>query len=231
MHHYLAFILSFIISVLMANVTHSSPAYAPYPAQAVSTAATPTTLDPATLTGGGSLSGGNLTYSSTGSASVVRSTKYATTKFYLEVTLTAGVSGSGNFALGVVDSTQATVTPNSIATVTNKMWLNRNDSLALNNGSSSAYGSNYGSGSVMSIAIDNTLGSGSGKIWVGRCSGGTITWPSSGDPTTGANPMFSNLTGSIGLLLNTQSSATFTMTVNFGHTAYSCTAPSGYGNL
>lgn len=223
--------LSIIAAIFAINVAYSSPAYAPYPAQAVGTGSTPTTLDPATLTGGGSLSGGNLTYSSTGSASVVRSTRFATTKFYLEVTLTAGVSGSGNFALGGIDSTQGTATPTSIATVTNKMWLNRNDSLALSNGSSSAYGSNYGTGSVMSIAVDNTLGSGSGKIWVGQCSGGTITWPSSGNPATGANAMFSNLTGSIGLFFNTQSSATFTMTANFGATAYSCTAPSGYGNL
>lgn len=189
------------------------------------------TWDPATLTGGGVLSGGNLTYSSSGSASVVRSTKFAASKFYFEISITTLVSGSGNFGLGVVDSSQATVTPTSIATVTAKMWLDRNDALAINNASSAGYGSNYGAGAVMSVAVDNTLGSGSGKIWVGSCSAGTITWPSSGNPATGANPMFSNLTGSIGAFVNTQSAATTNITANFGATAYACTPPSGYGNL
>lgn len=188
-------------------------------------------FDPATLTGGGSLSGGNLSFSSTGSAGVVRSNKFAATKFYMEFSVTTAVSGAGVFAAGVIDSSQATATPNSIASVTIKMWLDRNDSLALNNGASSAYGSNWGATNVLSIAVDNTLGSGSGKVWVGQCSGGTITWPSAGNPATGTNPMFSNLTGNIGIFISAMTGASLAGTGNFGATAYGCTPPAGFGNL
>ena len=202
----------------------------PFPGPGMSTF-TFATFDPATLTGGGSLSGGNLTYTSTGSASVVRATKTTTGKVYGEFTMTTGVSGSGNFGLGAIDNSQATSTPTSTATVTAKMWENRNDAISINNGSSAGYGSSFGATTIKVIAIDNSLGSGSGKIWVGVCSGGVITWPSSGNPATGANPMYSNLTGNITFFLNTFSSANFVVTANFGASAYSCTPPSGFGNL
>lgn len=188
------------------------------------------TFDPATLTGGGSLSGGNLTYSSSGSASVVRTTKYATsTKFYVEVTVNTATSGSGNIALGVVSNAQGTTTPSSIASVPSGMWLMRNDALALNNGSSSSYGGNWGAGTALSVAVDNTLGSGSGKVWIGTCSGGTISWYNSGDPVAGTNSMFSNLSGNIGIIVNSQTGASHGVTLNAGASAFSCTAPSGYG--
>lgn len=191
----------------------------------------PVTWDSATLTGGGSLSGGNLIYSSTTSASVVRSTRYGNSKSYAEVTVNTAVSGSGVIALGVVSDAQTTSTPTSIATVPVGMWMMRNDAFAMNNGTSSVYGGNWGAGAVLAIAFDNTLGSGSGKVWLGTCSAGTVTWYNSGNPASGLNAMFANLTGNIGFIVNTQTSASTQVTLNSGASAFSCTPPSGYSAL
>jgi len=221
-------LLAFAFCLLTAAATAQS---IPFPGPGGVSSATPTTLDPATLTGSASLSGGNLSYNANTTASVVRSSKFAATKFYVEFSVTTGASASGNFAVGVIDSSQATATPTSIVTVTAKMWLLRNDALALNNAASVGYGSNYGAGTTLIIAVDNTLGSGSGKIWIGTCSGGVSSWPASGNPATGANPMYSNLTGNIGLFINDQAAVAFAGTADFGGTAYACTPPSGFGNL
>lgn len=202
----------------------------PFPGPGLTTFAF-ATFDAATLTGGGSLSGGNLTYTSTGSVSVVRSSRYAATKFYMEVTINTLVSGNGTLAIGAVSNAQGTSTPSSIASVPSGMWMMRNDALALNNGSSSGYGGNYGAGAKIAVAVDNTLGSGSGKIWLGTCSAGTVTWYNSGNPASGTNAMFSNLSGNIGIIVNTQTAITNQVTANFGASAFSCTPPSGFSYL
>jgi hypothetical protein len=188
-------------------------------------------FDAATITNSGTLSLANLKFTfAGGSGNVVRSNTFSTGKRYFEVTVNSG--SSGFIAIGVVDSTQATVTPTSLAAVPAGMWLNRNDGFKANSAGSAAYGSAWGVGSVMSIGIDNSLGSGSGKVWIGPCTGGSITWPSFGDPTTGANPMYANLTGNIGGMISFMgSTGSPAVTANFGATAYACPPPSGYGNF
>lgn len=220
--------LILIISLLLGGLANANPPGTFVPLQLTSSYSI---FDSTTLTGGASLSANALVYSSSGSASVVRSKPYSASKGYAEITINTAASGSGNIAIGVVASSQATSTPTSIASVPSGMWIMRNDAFAINNGSSFVYGGSWGAGTTLSIAFDNTLGAGSGKVWIGTCSGGTISWYSSGNPVSGTNAMFSNLTSTIALIINSQTGTTHQATLNTGATSFSCVAPSGYGTL
>lgn len=183
-----------------------------------------TTWDPATNTNSGTLSNGNLTYAaSSASGNVVRSTFFTSGwKFYFEYTMTTATAG--NHGIGVVQSTQATATPTSAATVPSGMWEWRSDGLKVNNGTSSALGTAASNGDVIMVACDPAAG----KLWFGK--GGT--WFGSGDPVAGTNPAYTGLTGSIGAFVNMFTNTGSGLgTVNFGATAFSFTAPTGYGKL
>ncbi len=195
------------------------------------------TFDPATLTGSSTLSNGNLKWTgAAGSVGNVRTTKFAVTKFYAEITEGCSVCSAGDGFAGSIDSTAPVATQNACSTIPATYFIWRDDGLKCNNGSSTSYGGTGANNQVMSIAVDNTLGSGSGKIWVGTCSAGTITWFASGNPSAGTNTMYSVLTGSEGFVVGSMVTGTaFTWTANFGATTFACNPAtnnaSGFGAL
>ncbi len=216
---------------LVACVHLASPQNLPFPGSSGVAGHAAATFDPATNTNSGTLTNGNLTYQ-VSTTNAVRSTLTSLSKACFTLTVDSGTAGTGNLMLGVIDNSQATVTPTSVGTTTIKIWGMRDDALAVNNGASGAYGVNFGTGAVKTICFDNTLGSGSGKVWVGVCSAGTLTFPNSGSPAAGTNAMFSNLTGSIAAFVNFQSATgTPKVTANFGQSAPACSYPAGYSNL
>jgi hypothetical protein len=78
------------------------------------------------------------------------------------------------------------------------------------NSSATAYGSTYGSGDVIGVALDMDTG----KVWFSKNS----TWQASGDPAAGTNAAFTNLGGfqvtpAIG---DASSGSSINMTANFG---------------
>ena len=214
----------------IAAVAQIAPLPGMGPQSLFTSSASYATWNPATVTNSGVLSAGNLKFTfSGGSGNVARGSKGTTGKAYYELTVNACTCGAGYFGFGAIDNSQATLTPANVAAVSAKMWEWRDDDLKINNGSSASYGSGFSSSAVLSVAIDNSLGSGSGKIWWGVCSAGTVAWASSGNPATGANAGFSNLTGTINAFINFfGSNGSPAGTANFGP-SFACTLPSGFG--
>lgn len=115
----------------------------------------------------------------------VRATNPQTTgKLYGEMLLvTADSVTNGRFFFGV--STSAFVLSNLLGSTStsagdqdNTGWTASGMTIASNNIVS------YNIlNTIMSLAVDM-----SGKIWTGKCSGGTITWGSGGDPAIGTTP-------------------------------------------
>ncbi|MGV0961804.1 MAG: SPRY domain-containing protein [Limnohabitans sp.] len=64
-----------------------------------------------------------------------------------------------------------------------------NNGYKWNGGSNTTYGSAFSAGDKIGVAIDFTAG----KIWFSK----NNTWQNSGNPPTGANPAFSNVTGAV----------------------------------
>ena len=92
-----------------------------------------------------------------------------------------------------------------------------------NGGSSTSFGSTYGAGFTIGVALDM----GSGKIWWSR----NGVWQASGDPATGANPAYSNLTGVV--VYPMASTQTGQVTAHFGDTNFGAlpltyTVPEGF---
>ena len=81
----------------------------------------------------------------------------------------------------------------------------------------------YDAGDTVMVAIDTTGGDGAVKLWIGR----NGTWPLSGDPATGANPLDDDLPAGLfpSVTLRIQSA---TLTANFGQSAFTYTPPSGF---
>jgi hypothetical protein len=98
-----------------------------------------------------------------------------------------------------------------------------NGSIASNLGSSAYNGTAYGSGAwpVIGIAVDLSTG----KIWWRNDSG----WFGSGNPATGANPAFTNVSGNITPYWNGGGGGySGSHYFNFGQRPFTYTAPSGY---
>lgn len=76
----------------------------------------------------------------------------------------------------------------------------------ITNNVQTAYGSTFGDGSTVYIAVDMDAG----KVWFGNSSG----WFGSGNPATGANPAFTGLTGTVFLMFGTANPGTSAMTLN-----------------
>ncbi len=80
----------------------------------------------------------------------------------------------------------------------------------------------YTTNDVLMIAVDVDAG----KFWFGK----NGTWIESGNPATGANAIFTNLTGEIMPMLGVYASGN-TGSVNFGQRPFAYTAPSGFKAL
>jgi hypothetical protein len=160
---------------------------------------------------------GNLNVTLTNPAGVysaARGTLYIDTsiKSYFEVNFASGSSGgvavcnqSSSWAGGGFDA-------NAWGYITNGS-KSRNGN--------TAYGSSYTSGSstIIGVAVNG------GNIWFAL----NGTWQASGDPATGANPAFTNVTGPITILVaNSAGSTTNSYNLNCGQRPFSYTPPTGF---
>jgi hypothetical protein len=146
-------------------------------------------------------------------------------KFYWECTVTTVVSGN-DFGIGV-DIAGTAVLSSSIGQSVgsyaiysyggNSFIQKRTNSVSTNTNATPAV-----SGDVLMVAIDAS----SGYVWWGK----NGTWMDSGNPSTGANPMFTGLSGSLIPAINGGGGGG-TSTVlnhNFGQQGFTYTPPSGF---
>lgn len=93
------------------------------------------------------------------------------------------------------------------------------------NGSAVAYGNTWTTDDVVGVAVDMD----NGKIWWAI----NNTWQASGNPATGANPAFSNLSGTVFAAAGAPSNTGYGLdcTWNFGQQSFTYTPPTGYEAL
>ena len=171
-------------------------------------------------------SNGNLRYTTANTFGLIRGTIGATSgKWYYETTITAVPSG-GSMYIGVKDSRNTSMDSSnglgSNSGTTNEFGYAQSG-YQQNNGTATNIGTTLGAGDVLMVAYDLN----GGYIWWGK----NGTWISSGNPATGANPMFSTLTSSNGYSPSTGYNSSYTDGVadfNFGQRPFSYTPPSGF---
>jgi hypothetical protein len=178
-----------------------------------------TTWNPSDKNAGISLSGGNLTATTTGNQSVRSTTSHSTGKYYFEGTITR----TSNTTYGIAPAGYAL--SNYVGNSTSAGHF-AGGQLAVNN-TTLATISNYGSSSgLLQMAVDLDNMNIYAKVGAG-------TWNNTGaDPAANSGGIsLATISGSVPffVIFNGETSGDI-MTVNFGATAYSGTAPSGFGN-
>ena len=178
-------------------------------------------------TQGGTFSQGNLKFTGvsgeSGYPTVMGTHGASSGKWYFEVTCTT-LPANQNHGIG-----QAGLWDMSLAVAAtgpgyggNSYAIRTNNGNTEYNSTATAYGSAYAAGDILQVAYDLD----NGKIWFGK----NNTWPSSGNPATGANPAYSGLSsGEYFPALSCYDSGVFT--ANFGQRAFKYTAPSGFKAL
>jgi hypothetical protein len=182
-------------------------------------------LNPVSNLGNGSITAGNLNFVATsfGWVSAAGTMFLSSGKWYYEVTLTTFDSGPGAM-IGVCNtgftafnsyggSTANSWTVQASASTTNK-W-NNNSATLLATETSVA-------GDIFMVAYDVDAS----KVWFGR----NGTWYGSGDPAAGTNAAFTNLTGTLGVVVSSIST-TSAIAVNCGQRPFSYTPPTGFIRL
>jgi len=177
-------------------------------------------LDPGNKNANITLSNSNLTAStaSQGVSAYSQSGKTAG-KWYWEIHIdqqNAGANGILGAGTGTTSTyVGGTATSWGYATITG---------VKINNGSQASLGPAIAVGDVLMVAVDLDAH----KIWWGR----NGTWFGSGNPATGANAAFTNLSGTVfpGVGTGTAGANTQTWTMNFGATAFAYTVPSGFNS-
>ena len=172
---------------------------------------------------------GNLQYNTANSTGLMRGTLgVKSAKWYYEATITTVPSG-GSIYIGVKDSSDPTMTSSnglgSNSGTTNEFGYAQSG-YKQNNGTGTNIGTTLGAGDVLMVAYDLD----GGYIWWGK----NGTWISSGNPATGANPMFSTLTSTNGYSPSLGYNSIYTdgvVNFNFGQRAFAYTAPSGFKAL
>jgi Concanavalin A-like lectin/glucanases superfamily/SPRY domain len=186
------------------------------------------TLNPLDAGSGVTISDGNLRI--TGSANV-RET-YGTLgvssgKWYFEATITTASTNNDP----IVSVARSTISRSSTSLGTADGWglylyaLNTFIQKGSNNTYTNTNTTKVNDGDVIGIAFDVDAG----KIWASK----NGTWIDSGIPSTGSNPLFSNLSGTLmpGARAGGASGGTTTTDLNFGQRAFAYTAPSGFKAL
>ena len=137
------------------------------------------TLNPLDKVSGLTISDGNLRCVSTASDRHVRSTFFLPTsgKWYWEMTATT-VNTAGYLATGLYHAT-GSLTATAVATAQGRWYQ------AAGYGNGSAWGDTYDDGDIVSIAVDMD----NGTIFAAK----NGVWQASGNPVTGANPMYNDL--------------------------------------
>ena len=165
------------------------------------------------------LSSGNLVVSNTASedTNVHGSFGVSSGKWYFEAT----VDTLNEIFIGWSD---ATIASNANAKTEAGAWvLDVENANKYNNDGGSSYGSAFSASDVANVALDLD----NGKIWVGKDG----TYPNSGAPASGTNPMYSGLSGTLFPFLSTQGGGSKQVTANFGQSAFTTSAPSGFEPL
>jgi|ERR1035437_297404 hypothetical protein len=193
-----------------------------------------TTWDPSNTSGGVTLSGGNLVYTGTlytaGGDSTRSIANHSSGKYYMELTVTAIVSGN-IWALGFgVCNSSFVLTNAPLAGNANSagVFLAGDGNFYLNNAPTSV-GMTFASGDIIGLAadLDNK------KVWL-RQNGGA--WNGSGNPATNTGGFdISALQGSgavyvVGYTDWPNTGPYPVATANFGASSYGTAAPSGFGN-
>lgn len=182
------------------------------------------TFDAATNANAGTLSGGDLTYTATSaSGNNIRSTvSKSSGKWYFEFDPSAG--NDGYVAAGVCTDGTAVAGYDSIASVPSTVWLYRDDGVQINNGSSTAFGSNWTTTNLIGVAFDIDAG----KLWWAVDG----VWQGSGDPAAGTNPAYTGVTGVLKAIIayfGTLGSPAGT--IRFNPASFTQTVPSGFSAL
>jgi hypothetical protein len=189
------------------------------------TAANYSVLNPISNIGNGTISGGNLNYvaNSFGWVSAAGTTFVSSGKWYYEVTLTT-FSGGGGAMIGVAN-TGFTAFNNYAGSTANSWSVQASESTTnkWNNNSSTLLATEVSAvGDVFMLAYDVDAA----KVWFGR----NGTWYGSGDPAAGTNAAFTNLTGTLGVVVSSIST-TSAIAVNCGQRPFTYTPPSGFVRL
>ena len=160
------------------------------------------------------LSNNNLTMTSINGSASIRSTKSKSTgKLYFEIKCDSGDYFDSCGVMGSGDSLDATVGQSTTG------WGCDGSYKGYNSGGTATDASAFAIGDVVGVAVDFT----SGKIWWAI----NNTWIDSGNPATGANPMFTGLSGAL-FAANSSVYGSIVSTVNFGASAFNYTPPSGF---
>jgi len=166
----------------------------------------------------GATSGGDTTATSTFA--------FDSGKWYAEFKLTSDADGA---YIGVATSNFNFTNSGVDTSAQSENWIVRGDDGTVRNNSSTAYfGTSFSNNDIIQIAIDMD----NSKIWWGL----NGTYANSGNPATGSNPAFSNLSGELMIIVGDNfSSKTPTIKANFGSPAFSISSGNsdgnGYGNF
>jgi SPRY domain len=141
-------------------------------------------------------------------------------KWYFE---SIAITPFANTFVGIGDISQSKSIWESDTTTNSNFWfINALNGNKVNGaGAGTSYGSAYSNGDIVNCAIDLD----SGKIWWGK----NGTWFASGDPASGTNAAFTNITGKT--ITPACSSGGATHTANFGQRPFAYAAPTGYKAL
>jgi len=150
-----------------------------------------------------------------------------TEKIYFEVNVVTGTSTGNYFAVGIAPSTLGLST--EIGTVSGSFSIESDQAVASlkrisGTGTSYGAGTNFATGNVLQVAIDQA----NGKIWFGK----NNTWFDSGNPSAGTNPATSTLSTTeqyfIGTTFYIDVGTPPVLAFNFGQRPFSYTPPTGY---
>ena len=170
-------------------------------------------------------SNGNLKFTSAVSGINRATIAPSSGKWYFEITFTT-LPSAGTIYCGVksvVNGSLGGALGNNSGT-TNEFSFG-STGYTLNNGASTNQSITFANGDVMNIAFDLNAG----YIWFGK----NGTWILSGNPATGANPVFTTLTATGGYAPAISNNYTYanTTNINFGQQPFTYTPPSGYNAL
>lgn len=177
-----------------------------------------TTWNPSDKGAAVTLSNGNLTAAyGSGTGAARATTSKSSGKWYWECTY-GGNPDNGQ--LGISDGS-ANVSTFADSTHSNVYYAGTGGFY----GSGTAYGATYTAGDIIGVALDMD----NGKLFFAK----NNTWQNSGDPVAGTNAAKTGLSGSWfpSCFLGVGSANAASYTVNFGATALTYTAPTGYSTI
>lgn len=176
---------------------------------------TPATWDAANKGSSAVLSSSDRTLTVTAPNQTTRATGAKSTgKWYAEVTVTTGGSGS---CIGVGN---ASVALGNYPAGDANGWIYYGNGQKSNNGSFAGYGNSYTTSDIVQIAWDAD----NGKLFFGK----NGTWQASGDPAAGTNAAYTGLSGALMLIGGSASSSAVVFTGNWGQSAFTYSPPSGF---